>query len=257
MTERFTAQMYIDMVAEQKGVSVKDFGVAPVVVASWSKSTIQAFVTAVDAKIPKQWIYKDYYPLYTGLVDDVKVSFVNLPVGSAGTVMIMEELVACGARMFIGRGWAGSLQSSVPIGSFFIPTSCIREEGTSMHYLSRNVDVRPSPHLLELLQRCCKSEGIKVKMGPIWTTDAPYRETMLKIKRYMKKGIVGVDMETSAMYSLGKARSVEVCNLLIISDEVWGEWQPAFGSEKVKQAEYQALKVLLRCLGEFQEEESP
>ncbi len=254
MTERFTAKMYMDMVAKQKGISVKDFGVAPVIVASWSKSTIQAFVTAVDAKMPKQWFYKDYCPLYTGLVDDLRVSFVNLPVGSAGTVMVMEELIACGAKIFIGRGWAGSLQSSVPIGSFFIPTSCIREEGTSAHYLPRNADVRPSQRLLELLQRCCKSERIKVRLGPIWTTDAPYRESVSKINKFMKKGVVGVDMETSAMYSLGNVRNVEVCNLHVISDEVWGEWKPAFGSEDVKRAEYQALKVLLRCLGEFQEE---
>lgn len=32
-------------------------------------------------------------------------------------VMIMEEMIACGARVFLGLGWAGSLQETATVGT--------------------------------------------------------------------------------------------------------------------------------------------
>ena len=49
------------------------------------------------------------------------------------------------------------------------------------------------------------------------------RETLDKITNYHNQGVLGVDMETSAMYTLGQVRNVEVCNLLVVSDELWNK----------------------------------
>ena len=58
----------------------------------------------------------------------------------------------------------------------------------------------------------------------------------------------GVDMETSAMYALGQFRDVRVCNLLVVSDELWREWRPALDRPEVKDATACARRVILRCL---------
>jgi len=98
-----------------------------------------------------------------------------------------------------------------------------------------------------MIQESCQAEGVKVVPGPLWTTDAPYRELVSKIEAYRRQGVVGVDMETSAMYALGRVRGVAVCNLLVVSDELWHEWRPAFGSPELREATQRAQRVILRC----------
>ncbi|WP_165442864.1 nucleoside phosphorylase [Senegalia massiliensis] len=38
-----------------------------------------------------------------------------------------------------------------------------------------------------------------------------------------------VDIETSAMYTLGQYRNIGTCNMLVVSYELWREWNPKFG----------------------------
>lgn len=50
------------------------------------------------------------------------------------------------------------------------------------------------------------------------------------------------------MYTLGKVRRVDVCNLLVVSDELWIEWNPTFGTNELRNATKKAESVILRCL---------
>jgi uridine phosphorylase len=248
MDERFTAQMFVSWYAAQRQVAIDDLGVAPMVVLSWSRRVVQSLAEAVGAQLSQHWMYRGRYPLYTGELEGHRVSFALVPVGASGTVMVMEEMIACGARVFIGIGFAGSLQPTAPVGTLLIPTSCISEEGTSAHYLDDKTSFSPSPRLRQILLECCQTEGVKVLSGPLWTTDAPYRELVTKVEAYRKQGVLGVDMETSAMYTLGQVRKVKVCNLLVVSDELWHEWQPAFGKPELRSAMQRAQDIILRFL---------
>jgi len=247
--EHFTPQMYLDYYTQHKNISIADIGVAPVVVVSWGRGVIDEMAEATGAEICPHWMYDARYPLYTGQVQNRRVSFAQAPVGAPGTVMMMEEMIACGARVFLGLGWAGSLQESAPVGSMLVPTSCIREEGTSFHYYpEEGATLSPDQRLVEGLKSAAEAEGARVATGPQWTIDAPYRELRSKIAAYQAKGVLGVDMETSAMYALGRFRGVSVCNLLVISDELWSEWRPAFRSDELQAATNLAQRIVLKYL---------
>ena len=247
MDELFTPQMVIDHHITQRGITVDEIGLAPIVVVSWGQRVIQSLAQKIEAQPAEHWFYEER-PLFTGQMGGKRVSLIHLLVGAAGTVMMMEELIACGGRIFLALGWAGSLQPHVPVGTFIIPSSCIREEGVSAHYIDHNTPVTPDPALVELLAEAAQAEGAKVVTGPLWTTDAPYRELKSKVTAYGEQGVLGVDMETSAMYTLGQYRKVKVCNLLVVSDELGQEWRPAFGTARLKQATDRAERVILRCL---------
>ena len=162
--------------------------------------------------------------------------------------MMIEELIACGAHTLLGLGWAGSLQAFAPIGTLLIPAKCICEEGTSSHYMDTRAGISPDHSWLKMMQIAARDEGIEVLSRAQWTTDAPYRETYAKIETYTGQGVLGVDMEISAMYALGQFRGVSVCNLLVVSDELWHDWYPAFGTAELKVATAYAQHVILRCL---------
>ena len=246
--ETFTPQIFLEKYLTRRNISVGDVGVAPIVVISWGYGIVKSLAAQAEATIPEHWVYGKLYPLYSGHVGGTDVSFIEMPVGAAGTVMVMEELIACGARTFIGLGWAGSLQPNAPIGSFVIPTSSIREEGTSFHYVDAAQLLSPDKALQAELEQAAAAEGVSVLTGPLWTTDAPYRELRSKVERYRQEGVVGVDMETSAMYALGMYREVAVCNLLVVSDILGAEWNVGFESAGLEQANRLAEKIVLRYL---------
>jgi len=218
------------------------------VVISWGRDVIQSLAEAAAATPCEHWPYRERQPLFTGKLGRNPVSLVQLPVGAPGTVMFMEELIACGANTFLGLGWAGSLQRCAPVGTLLLPTACIREEGTSPHYFPDEVVLAPDSDLVGLLEAAADAVGVQTLKGPLWTTDAPYRETRTKISAYRAQGVLGVDMETSAMYALGLYRQVRVCNLLVVSDELWHEWRVAFGTDELREATQVAERIILRCL---------
>ena len=248
MSERFTARAAVEFWASQHNVSVDQLGLSPTVVGSWDSRTVKSLAKFVGAKRSPSWWWAPKFPLYHGQIGGREISIVNFPIGAPATVLVMEELIACGARAFIGVGFAGSIQPEAPVGTCFIPTSCIREEGTSSHYLSSDEGLRPSQRLVRALEKARVKKGILAYTGPIWTTDAPYRETVTTIEKYRLRNVLGVDMETSAMYALGVYRNVEVCNLLVVSDELWKDWKPAFGRPELRQAIKQAGEAVLDAI---------
>ena len=184
MEEKIAPSKVVNRFAERHGILIEDMGVSPLMVVSWGRAMTRSLAEAAGAKLCEKWMWHDKYKLYKGQVNGHPVSFGNVPTGAPGTVMVMEEMIACGARLFIGYGIAGSLQSKAPIGTAIIPTSCISEEGTSRHYLDPLQEITASVRLAELLEQSCRKEGLVALKGPHWTTDAIYRETEEKIKTY-------------------------------------------------------------------------
>lgn len=247
MGERFTPAMCVNHLA-RFDMTTEDVGLPPVAVLAWGRDPILSLVEATGAEPPQQWPYGEQYPFYVAELQGRRVCFAVAPTGTPTTVMLMEIMIACGVRAFVGLGRAGSLQPLLPVGAFILPMTCIREEGTSAHYVDAESTIRPSPRLATMIQEACQEECQEVASGLLWTSDAPFRELVSKIEAYGRQGILGVDMETSAMYALGMFRAVDVCNLLVVSDELWDEWRPCFHSQELREAEERARQVILRCL---------
>jgi len=248
MEVRFTPKMYVNYYAEKQGISIEELKVAPIVVVSWAPSVIEAFAESIGARLAEHWPWVKRHVFYTGEVEGQCVSFAQVGIGALATVSEMEVMIACGAKVFIGLGWAGSLQPEAPVGTLLIPRACVREEGTSIHYQMEDKEILPDEGLVEKLKEAARVERIKVFVGAHWTTDAPYRELCSTIELYKARGIMGVDMETSAMYALGQFRGVQVCNLLVVSDELWGEWKPAYRTTELREATDCARRVITRAL---------
>jgi len=248
MSEHLSADMAVEFWASQRGVSVEQVGIAPTVVGSWDLGTVRSLAGTVGAVSSPSWWWGPRFPLYNGEIEGKRVSFVNLPLGAPATIMVMEELIACGTRVFLGLGLAGSIQPEAPVGTCFIPTSCIREEGTSPHYMSSDEALRPAQRLVRALEKARVKKGVVAYTGPLWTTDAPYREMVTTIENYRLRDILGVDMETSAMYALGVYRNIEVCNFLVVSDELWRDWRPAIGRPELADALEKAEEVVLEAI---------
>ena len=173
MVERFSASMVVSRFLSRHGMTIDDLALAPVVVVSWQRRTIHLLGEAASIQRSRHWLYGDQYPLCTGEVAGHTVSLALAPIGAPATVVLMETMIACGARVLIGVGRAGSLQHTCPAGTLLLPTNCICEEGTSVHCLDSRAAICPSPRLAGIIQEECQVEGVEVVSGPLWTTDPP------------------------------------------------------------------------------------
>ncbi len=165
-------------------------------------------------------------------------------VGAPMAVLSLEKLIALGARRIIVYGWCGSLCEKLQTGDVLLPTWASSDEGTSSHY---PVAERPESHTAtrRFLKDELTSQGLKVRNGPIWTTDAPYRESAAQVKRLGAEGILGVDMEFAGLVTVAAFRQVELTAVLLVSDELWtGKWQPGFHTKTFKQKSRHILNFL-------------
>lgn len=164
-------------------------------------------------------------------------SAIASPMGAPMAVMLLEQLIALGARRLLYLGFCGALMPSYSIGDVFLPTQTVREEGTSYHYLPAEVLACASPRLQALLYAQAQRLQLPVRQGPIWTTDAPYRETPHKIRQLQEVGVHAVDMEMAALFAVAQYRACEVGALLLVSDECYHPtWKPGFGTPRLRQA---------------------
>jgi uridine phosphorylase len=158
-----------------------------------------------------------------------RVALAGPALGAPASVFLMERLIALGARWIVGVGSCGSLQPEVTIGDVILPTWALIEEGTSAHYLGPGVATTPSPKLLEQIRGQLRAEGIVPLEGGVWTTDAPFRETIDKISSYQKRGLMAVDMEASALMTVASFRGIAFASVLVVSDEIGSlTWKRGF-----------------------------
>lgn len=166
--------------------------------------------------------------------------------GAPQAVLVLEKLIALGSRVIIVFGWCGSLQSDLTIGDWLLPSSARSEEGTSSHYPMSAAKFLPDTDLFGSLQDYCVQNGLSVRAGPIWTTDAPLRETVDKVSGYGEEGLLAVEMEMSALFHVAAYRKVRLVGLLVVSDELFTlKWRPGFRSTRFKRACRQASETLL------------
>ena len=166
-------------------------------------------------------------------------------VGAPAATVLLEIAAALGAKRVLGFGVCGSLDQSLNIGSIFVPTKAISEEGTSRHYFPKRRIFETGDTLREEIEKKLLENNEPYRFGSIWTTDALFRETADKIRNFQKKGIMAVDMETSALAAVGQYRKIQFASMMVVSDELGSlRWKTGFRRPKLKKALTNAMSIL-------------
>jgi uridine phosphorylase len=169
-------------------------------------------------------------------------------VGAPHAVIGMEKLIAMGATRVWALGWCGSLQPWMTGGQIILPDSAVSEEGTSGHYPVADTP-GPDEGLVRALEQALEQIGLAHTKGPVWTTDAPYRETPDKVTLYQHRGVLAVEMEMSALMTLATYRGVSMAGLLIVSDELFDlKWKPCFSKPLLRNNSREATRAVLEAI---------
>ena len=164
--------------------------------------------------------------------------------GGAGTVCLMEQLIARGAKRFLFYGNCGVLDKKIAAGHLILPTAAYRDEGTSYHYLPVGdyVEVATQGHLAEVMD----SLHLPYVTGKVWTTDAFYCETRNNMEKRKADGCIAVDMECACAMAVGQFRGVQVYQFFYADDCLDGDkWNPRTLGARPSSSHEMYLRVAL------------
>lgn len=135
------------------------------------------------------------------------------------------------------------------LGHLVIPTTAVRDEGTSSHYAAPSRQIHTDPATVAIAIQVLQERAVPFTLGTTWTTDAPYRETTARIHRRQDEGCLTVEMVTAALLAVAAFRNVRFIQYLYAGDDLSGtawdhrEWTTADARTELLQL---AIETVLR-----------
>jgi uridine phosphorylase len=147
-------------------------------------------------------------------------------IGAPVVAGLADEFAALGVKTMVLVGMAGGLSPELEAGALVLPTRALRGEGVSAHYVPPSPSIDASAELVDTLRASFQSHGHAPTLGPVWTTDAPFRELRSVVLEHQRAGIVAVDMEAAALLAVAQASGIRAAVVFSIADRLSdGHWR--------------------------------
>lgn len=158
-------------------------------------------------------------PMQTATCKVNNLTIINFGIGSANAATIMDLLLAVEPEGVLFLGKCGGVKDSTEIGRFILPIAAIRGEGTSNDYLPAEVPAMPSFKLHKFVSDKIIEAKMDYRTGVIYTTNRRVWEHDDKFKERLKSlRVIGIDMETATVFTVGVANEMSRGALLLVSD---------------------------------------
>lgn len=186
----------------------RDYKFTKKAVMLFMESEIEEYVSNNKCEIVGKFesVTKTYF-VYKTVHNGVELTFCQAPLGGAGAVQIMEQLIAGGANEIIAAGCCGALVEDSE-GDFFVPTKALRQEGTSYHYLPPAREVELDEMAVHAIEEALIKNGKTYRKCKTWTTDGFYRETKELVLYRKEEGYSVVEMECASMAACAKMKII-------------------------------------------------
>ena len=190
--------------------------------------------------------YTDYRGLwgYTGYYQGLRVSVQATGMGCPSLAIVTEELVRLGAKTLLRVGTAGIVAEGVAPGDLVIASAAVPQDGTTRMYL-RGDPYAPSAAFA--VTRALADAAPGAHVGLIQTEDAFYATGPEDVPKLAERGVLVIEMESSALFLLGQLRQVETGCILVASNRIGDSSfiDPAFLHARVLEMTERALGACL------------
>lgn len=149
-----------------------------------------------------------------------KLALFHPMLGAPFAALFLEDIIALGCKKFIVCGGSGALQKELTFGHLIVPTSAVRDEGTSYHYMPASREVKINEEVLNTIETVLSRVHMPYVKGKTWTTDCFFRETKDKIALRKSEGCLSVEMECAAFYAVAAFRGVKLGQILYSGDDL-------------------------------------
>ena len=229
-------------------------GISPYCVLCFFNEAIDKFVEKYPCEIIEHFkadggIDK---PIYKVNFNGMKICLTTALLGGPFTAGLLEELHALGMNKFLCIGGAGVLNKEIQHGKLILPTSAIRDEGTSYHYVAPSKELEMNQKIVELIENYFIQNNIPYIKGKTWTTDGFYRETRQKFERRKAEGCVSVEMECASYLAVAQYNKIDFGQILYAGDCLDGEkWDRRVQRSLCADMRYWLLEQAMHIIQKF------
>jgi DeoD family purine-nucleoside phosphorylase len=158
---------------------------------------------------------------YTGTYDGKAVSVQGTGMGCPGATIVFEELVQLGCKKLIRVGTCGGLQAHHALGDLIVALTAVPADQTAMHLVANEPHCpTASWDLVHEAVHIAKHSDQSLHVGPIVSSDLFYNPNEGQYERWSKRGVLAVEMEAAALFTVAAIRGVQAGCLLTVSDIV-------------------------------------
>jgi DeoD family purine-nucleoside phosphorylase len=158
---------------------------------------------------------------YTGRWEGKPISVQGTGMGCPGATIVFEELIQLGVNKLLRVGTCGGLQAQHALGDMIVAITAVPADSTAMHLVSNEPHCpTASWELVHGAVHVAKETGQPLHVGPIVSSDLFYNPDDGQYGRWSQRGVLAVEMEAAALFTVGALRGVQAGCLLTISDIV-------------------------------------
>jgi purine-nucleoside phosphorylase len=156
---------------------------------------------------------------FTGTYGGVPVSVQTSGMGTPSLSIVVEELLRLGARRFIRVGTCGGIAMGLGTGDLVIATGACPVDGATQTYLHGEAYAPvPDHNLTRALVDAAAEAGVPAQTGLVASVDVFYNPDDDYTKRWRERGVLGFEMEASALFFLASRAGVQAACALVVSD---------------------------------------
>jgi uridine phosphorylase len=148
------------------------------------------------------------YALVNAEYEGRPLTICSTGIGCPSAAVAVEELSRVGVSTLVRVGTTGALQPGIEIGDVVVATGAAKEEGTTRRYESDVLPAVPDYRVLSALVEAADAREEPVHVGPIATDDAFYAETDEYVDAWEAAGLLAVEMEAAAIFSLARRKGL-------------------------------------------------
>lgn len=172
------------------------------------------------------------YRTVVGSYKGMRITAMSTGIGCPSAAIAVEELARCGVHTFIRVGSTAALQTEIAVGDLVVNTGTFRNDGTSLAYAPLGYPAVPDTELTTALVHVARetalSHGVRVHVGINVSDDAFYAEGTQWLARMTALGLLNVEMESSAVFTVARLRGLRagmICGVsgnLVTGDAEYG-----------------------------------
>lgn len=159
---------------------------------------------------------------YTGTFNGKRISVQGSGMGQPSLAIYVNELInSYNVRKIIRIGSCGSFQKKIKIRDIILAMSASTD--SAMNRLRfHGMDFAPCADfdLLYAAYQYAIHEGITVHAGGILASDSFYQDDPEQWKLWASYNVLGVEMESSALYTICAAHNIQALSILTVSDSL-------------------------------------
>jgi len=183
---------------------------------------------------------------YTGTFDGKPVSVQGTGMGCPGATIVFEELIQLGVKKLVRVGTCGGLQGHHELGDLIVALSAVADDRTADHLVGGEPHCpTASWEIIHGAVHAAKQMNLPMHVGPIVSSDVFYNPDEGQYGRWSERGVLAVEMEASALFTVAALRGVQSGCLLTVSDIVVDDEFKRISDEDLRAAVDRMTRVAL------------